>query len=282
MATLLMGYDIECAAIGEGLAQLGAEVEPYRLALNPQTTREGLEIIEQVHTELRAPATLFVCGRTLTHAPDAIRARSENPLFDIQQHTYSHVLFKNQPWQEITFSASPPQAISQELAFTRQLIEQSLGSSCIGLRTPFGSYEGLRGRPDLLAPLAENGIQFVSSWGRNSEGGNPTPWVQPFRYEEEGFPGILEIPFQFWLDALWFSTYGFDQGVQFRKVLCGAIDEIVQKDLVYGVCFHDWAMVAFQEQRTGWVHGLLEYALQKGVSVMSYTQYHASFNDKAR
>ncbi|MCH7689202.1 MAG: hypothetical protein IH899_21430 [Planctomycetes bacterium] len=38
MATLLMGYDIECAAIGEGLAQLGAEVEPYRLALLRVTT----------------------------------------------------------------------------------------------------------------------------------------------------------------------------------------------------------------------------------------------------
>ena len=33
--------------------------------------------------------------------------------------------------------------------------------------------------------------------------------VQPFAYADEGFPGILEIPFQFWLDGIWFDVNGY-------------------------------------------------------------------------
>ena len=96
MATLLIGYDTESAAVGEGLARfLGPDVPQYRAALDPDTTRRGVALLARLHEELEAPCTFFVCGRTLLHALDAFEPLAASPLFDIQQHTYSHVVFRD-------------------------------------------------------------------------------------------------------------------------------------------------------------------------------------------
>src|SRR6266487_4330591 len=82
MATLLIGYDTESAAVGEGLARfLGPEVPQYRCALDPETTRRGVALLTRLHEEL--------------HALDAIEPLAASPLYDIQQHTYSHVVFRD-------------------------------------------------------------------------------------------------------------------------------------------------------------------------------------------
>lgn len=273
MATLLMGYDVEAFAIGEGLARLGDH--GFYDALEPETTRIGLEVIKRNHTDLGVPATLFVCGRTLVHNVPALRAARDVPLLDIQQHTYSHVLFKEDRWKGGAFLASTPEALLHELTATSALLKQYLDVDCAGLRTPHGYYLGLSDRPDLLEILQQAGIRFVSSWARNEEGGNPTPFdTQPFWYVDQGYPKILEIPFQFWLDGIWFEQFGPEKGTEFREVLKSGIDEIVERDLVYGACFHDWCMPHYNEPGTGWVRGLLEHALERGVEIMSYTQFY--------
>ena len=64
------------------------------------------------------PATLFVCGRTLVHNVEVLEPFVDHPLFDIQQHTYSHTLLKDDHWKGGTFLASPPEAIDQEMRQT--------------------------------------------------------------------------------------------------------------------------------------------------------------------
>jgi len=282
VATLLIGYDTESAAVGEGLARfLGPEVPQYRRALDPETTRRGVPLLARLHEELQAPCTFFLCGRTLLHALDAIEPLAASPLFDIQQHTYSHVVFRDVRYQaygadtEAVLPETPPVALREELAFTSELIRKYLGRDCVGLRTPFGYYRGLRGRPDLLEIVAETGHRFVTSWGRNEENGNPTPWVQPFPYTEEGFPGILEIPFQFWLDGIWFDAHGYREGRAFRKALEGAVDEIADQDLVFATAFHEWCAVEANEEETGWIRGLIEHARKRGVEIITYADYRA-------
>lgn len=236
----------------------------------------GLEIITRNHRDLDVPATLFVCGRTLVHALPALLEARDTGIFDIQQHTYSHVLFKEDRWQGGLFRASPEEALRHELAASSHLIKEHLGLECIGLRTPHGYWQGLSDRPDLLEILADTGIRFVSSWGRNAENSNPTPLdIQPFWYSEEGHPDILEIPFQHWLDGFWFEEFGRDRGKEFLEVLKKAINSIVDNDLVYGVAFHEWAMLLYNEAGTGWAKGMMEYALEQGVEVMSYGDYYA-------
>jgi hypothetical protein len=99
--------------------------------------------------------------------------------------------------------------------------------------------------------------------------------VQPFAYDEEGFPGILEIPFQFWLDGVWFDAHGYGEGRAFRKALEAAVDEIAEQDLVFATAFHEWCAVEANEQGTGWIRGLVEHARACGVEIMSYADYWA-------
>jgi peptidoglycan/xylan/chitin deacetylase (PgdA/CDA1 family) len=283
MATLLIGYDTEAAAVGEGLARfIGPEVPQYRAALDPDTTRRGVALLKRLHEELEAPCTFFLCGRTLLHALDAIEPLAGSELFDLQQHTYSHVVFRDVRYQaegadaEAVLPETPHVALREELRLTSELIERYLGRRCIGLRTPFGYYRGLRDRPDLLAIVKETGHNFVTSWGRNEENGNPTPWdVQPFPYVEEGFADLLEIPFQFWLDGIWFDVNGYGEGRAFRRALEGAIDEVAERDLVFATAFHEWVAVEADEEGTGWIRGLVEHARKRGVEVMSYAEYWA-------
>jgi peptidoglycan/xylan/chitin deacetylase (PgdA/CDA1 family) len=280
MGTILVGYDTETAAVGEALSLLtqSPNFPLYRLALDPATCAEALDVLTEVHEDAGVPATLFVCGRTLLHALEPVKAAHASGLFDVQQHTFSHVPFKDieyeaEPGLVARIAASPPAALLEELAITSRLIRDHVGVECVGLRTPFGYYRGLRDRPDLLEPVRAAGLRYVTSWGRNEHNGNPTPWVQPFAYEEEGYPDVLELPFQFWLDVVWFDQYGYDTGPALQKALEGAVDEIAERDLVYGACFHDWVAIASDERRVGWLRGFLRYAVERGVEVTTYTDY---------
>ncbi len=280
MATILIGYDTETAAVGEALSLFteSPNFPLYAKALEAESCGRALELLGRIHAEAGVPATLFVCGRTLLHALDAVRQAETTGLFDVQQHTFSHVPFKDieyspGPGLVGRIRASPPEALLEEVVFTSRLIERHLGHECVGIRTPFGYHRGLRDRPDLLEILRRAGIRYVTSWGRNEQNANPTPWVQPFAYEEEGYADILEIPFQFWLDVVWFDRHGYDSGPAFVEALKGAVDEIVERDLVYGACFHDWVMLASDEERVGWLRGFLAYARERGVEVTTYTDY---------
>jgi hypothetical protein len=272
-ATLLIGYDVEACAIGEGLACLGAH--GMGEAVDRSTTAKALQVIRRNHEDHELPGTLFVCGRTLVHNVEALEPFVGHPLFDIQQHTYSHTLLRDDHWKGGTFLASPTVAIQTEVSQTSRALRRLLGVECTGLRTPHGYYRGLLDSPEMLAVLHECGIEFVSSWARNEAGLNPTPMsVQPFWYEEHGYPDLLEIPFQGWLDGTWFEEFGIDRGTDYADVLRQSIDEIVADDLVYGACFHDWAQIRYRETETRWVANLMEYAVAQGVAVLSYADYH--------
>ena len=201
MATLLVGYDVEAFAIGEGLARLGDH--GFSHALEPDSTEAAMEVILSNHERFDAPATLFVCGRTLVHNVGLFKDLVNHPLMDIQQHTYSHTLFKPDYWKDGVFLSSPPEAVETEVSMTSAALKQYLDVDCIGLRTPHGYHLGLTDCPEKLDVLERCGIRYVSSWGRNEHGENPTPFsVQPFWYSEQGHPEILEIPFQGWLDGV--------------------------------------------------------------------------------
>jgi peptidoglycan/xylan/chitin deacetylase (PgdA/CDA1 family) len=280
MGTILVGYDTETAAVGEALSLFteSPNFPLYAKALDPETCAEALALLADVHADVGVPATLFVCGRTLLHALEPLRAADATGLFDVQQHTFSHVPFKDivyspGPGLVGTISAAPREALAEELAFTSRLIRDHLGRECVGLRTPFGYHRGLRERPDLLEIVRGAGLRYVTSWGRNAQNGNPTPWVQPFTYAEEGYPDLLELPFQFWLDVVWFDQHGYDSGAAFLEALRGAVDVVAAEGLVYGACFHDWVALAADERRVGWLRGFLRYALERGVEVTTYTDY---------
>ena len=120
-----MGYDTESAAVGEGLARfIGPDFPQYQPALSPESTVRGLEVLSRVHGDAGVPATLFTCGRTLLHAFEAVEQAAASGLFDVQSHTYSHVLFRDvsyepSPGTVAVIPAAPPVAPPSSSSPTR-------------------------------------------------------------------------------------------------------------------------------------------------------------------
>src|SRR5690349_24032647 len=75
MGTMLIGYDVEARG-------------------SDDVTPRFLEQTTALHQRLAAPATLFVVGQTLEQWVPQFQAIAADPLFDMQQHTYSHQLLK--------------------------------------------------------------------------------------------------------------------------------------------------------------------------------------------
>ena len=168
-------------------------------------------------------------------------------------------------------------ALREEVALTSRLIRDHLGHECVGLRPPFGYYQGLRGRPDLLGSARRLGHPHVTSWGRDEHNACPTPWVQPFTYADEGLPGSPRDPVPVLARRRLVRPARLRDGPQFLEALRGAVDHVAENDLVYGACFHDWVMLASDEERVGWLRGFLEYAKQRGVEIVTYTDYWRRF-----
>ena len=269
---MLIGYDVESCAIGESLSRIKDPANQLYQAMDSASIEEGCRRILSLHRDLGVAGTVFACGKTVLHALPTFEKLVDEELIDIQQHTYSHVLFKEDVQLGATFPASPTPALRFEVRMASTVLREYLGIECIGLRTPHGYAFGLSDRPDLVEVIRSEGIRFVSSWARDPEGNSPAPLTnQPHWY---GGCGVLETPFQHWMDVAWFELEGLTSFDEFTKVLREAVDWIVDNEAVYGTCFHDWGLLRYQSEESGWLRNLVEYALESGVEVMSYTDYY--------
>lgn len=260
---LLLGYDVESA--------------------EPAVTRQFMRAAARVHEGLEVPGTFFLCGRTVEHSADAILAALETGLFEVGQHTYSHVRFKTL-WQvnddgEAVHEGASVAEIAREIDRANTVIREMLGREVLGLTTPWGYYRGLGDRPDLLALLHMAGIRYVRSWMRNAQDWVPVPLSrQPFFYEAQGFPTILECPVTGRHDCDWGNHLGFEPRA-FDTL--GEYAQYIGEQLRM-IAVNGWAFVYNQHDTTTmrWdpemvvVRGLIERARELGVRVGLYRDYY--------
>ena len=202
MATLLIGYDTESAAVGEGLARfIGPDVPQYRAALDPDTTRRGVALLRAAATRSsrRRARSSSAAARCCTRSTRSSRSPA-SPLFDIQQHTYSHVVFRDVRYRaegaetEAVLPETPHVALREELRFTSELIRKYLGRECIGaadavrlLPRPARPARPARDRPRHRPPLrhlvgpqrGERQPDAVGAAVRLRRGGLPRPARDP-------------------------------------------------------------------------------------------------------
>ena len=286
--TILISYDVEAASIGEGIAGIASGREKYAKALDRNSTAKALDMISDIHSKYETPFTTFVTGKTLLQSADAYRSAVARlgKLIDVQQHTFSHVIFKDvsfepTPGQMMTYPAGTYELLEQEVKSGNEAVKRALGMKCEGIRTPFCYWQGLRGEKKKLALLRENGLKFVSSFGRNRKGTHPTPWVQPYTYAEEGFPEIVELPIQNWFDGMWYSTYGWDDIEGFKKLYRKNVDYVSRKGLVWGIVFHEWILVEQDEPKTRVVEDFIRYAKSKGEDLETNLRFSREFRRHA-
>jgi peptidoglycan/xylan/chitin deacetylase (PgdA/CDA1 family) len=260
MGTMLVGYDVEWWGEGD---------------VTPDFLRRTLDL----HNRLGIPATLFVVGRTLERHISEFRAAASDPLFDLQQHTYSHQLLKTiyiDDGQSIRMVRAPDlDVIRDEVRKTTRLLRTYLDLPCIGLTGPWCYYRGLRDRPDILEVLWEEGIRFTRTDGRNEKDWHPVPIdLQPYWYEHSGFPEILEVPVHGWHDStIRADVLGWDDINGYVASVKPYIDRAAEEDLVFSYLQHDWTSTREDPEMQA-TEALLRYAQDRGLRFLSYHEYY--------
>jgi len=258
--TLLIGYDVERIPgrvpgekwVGQRLAE--------------DTTKRFLERAGQIHREVGVPATIFMVGCNIERHLPQLEACLASGYFEIAQHTYEHFPLKTvveESPDNIYLPGLPVDRIEEQLARPVELLKKHLGIRCHGVTAPYSYYRGLADRPDILAIVAQLGMSYVRSYGRNCKDYFPLGWeVQPFWYARQGFPAILEIPMQGWIDAQWRREHGWSNWSAYHDYVKTLVDQVADSGHCWSHCQHDWTSLLYDDN-LAWTRKLLEYAAQR-------------------
>jgi len=261
MAVLLIGYDVEAHG-------------------NPEVTRAFLQTAAQLHRELEAPCTMFLLGKVVEENASHIRPLVGDPLFDLQQHTYSHKLFKTVCMQDNTgkvtvWRGASPAEVEEDVARARDAMIKLLGVDPIGVCGPYNYYRGLCDRPDLLDILHRHGVRFTRTYGRNEKDYQPTPFsVQPFWYVAQGFADVLEIPTQGYQDLYLREAYGWNNTEAYIQRVLRQLEAVAERNLVWSYCQHDHSNRGDPSMTI--IRALVTRAKELGVELMTHKTFYES------
>lgn len=256
---MLIGYDVEWTG--------GGDVTP-----------RFLEAVSKLHNSLGIPATLFVVGQTLEMWINEFQSVARDPLFDIQQHTYSHQLLKT-VYIEDGKSVRVVRGVSlerirAEVHKTNSLLREHLGVDCIGLTGPWCYYRGLRDRPDILEVLWDEGIRFTRTDGRNQYDYHPVLLdLQPYWYEHVGFPDMLETTIHGWHDSTLRDILGWDNLGAYVESVKEYIRLTADENLVFSYVQHDWTSTRSDPGMSA-TEAILRYAQECGTQFRSYLSFY--------
>lgn len=244
---------------------------------DPEITRAFLRKAADIHRQ--HPCTLFLVGKVIENNAVDLEVLADNPMFDFQQHTYSHKLLKtvciDREGCEIEIHrAMSFSEIEDEVGRTSELIRRYFGKKCTGITGPYAYYRGLADRPDILEILHGLGICFTRTYGRDHHDFQPVSFdIQPFRYAPQGFPEILEFPIHGWQDVYWRDMNGWDNLRGYGDYLEDCLSRTVERDLLWSYGSHDWSSLRGDPEMTI-MRSLLESADARGVTTVSYRAYY--------
>lgn len=256
---------------------------PYQLTVSYEGERlreclDGIRAVAEVQRRMQAPATFFLVGELLVHSGPELRAILDDPLFDIQSHSYTH--------PNLVAISADAASLRHELADSRRLIEDTFGRPVIGLTTPGGFTGGLAGQRRVLDAIVEAGYRYVRSAGRGADRSVPAPLTQPFWYEEDGYPELLELALHGWHDNIltgqpgvcaWPPAlpWGYPSRMprtarEVYQAYAPGIDYVAEHRLLtYVPCFHPWSIYRV-DARARQIELLLRHA-QRRIDIISCT-----------
>lgn len=259
-----------------GIILIGYDVEK---SYNPEITNRFVELVVKSQRDLPVKSTFFILGRCIEASRDSLMRLKEEALFELQQHTYSHIgvktLWQVKPDGSVRFEpGESAEIIEEEVCKTNQLLKNVFDVECCGIAIPRGFYRGLGDRPDLLAIFHRAGIRFMRSYSRNEMDWQPVSLgIQPFFYEVQGFPDILEIPVQGWQDCLWYEENGVTNKEGYLQYLKNTVDTVLENNFTWSFVQHDWSTVKYDPDFSITRQFIL-YAKKKGVTFMNHSEYY--------
>jgi peptidoglycan/xylan/chitin deacetylase (PgdA/CDA1 family) len=257
---LVIGYDVErIPGRVPGEKWVGRKVPE-------DTTARFLKKALEVHKALQVPATLFMVGCNIEKHLAELEGCLASGLFEIAQHTHEHFPLKTvveETGSRVFLRGLNFDRIEEQIAKPVELLKKHLGVECKGITTPYTYYRGLADRPDILELIARHGMVYTRSYGRNSLDYFPLDWsVQPFFYDRQGFPDILEFPVQGWIDAQWRHDNGWEKQAEYLAYLKETADTFCNQGICWDHLQHDWTSLLCDES-LAWTRKFLEYAREK-------------------
>ncbi|MCC7492521.1 MAG: polysaccharide deacetylase family protein [Fimbriimonadaceae bacterium] len=262
---------------------------------NPDQCLKAAPVIADFHRERGVPATFFMLGRVLERRGADLRAIfGDDPLFDIQSHTYQHQMLRDNkmhgPGVDLT-------ELRREITLGREWVERVFERPCIGIRSGCGFFEGFQGEAERLAIIADCGARYLSSDLRGPVDSIPAGLVQAYWYDLEGQPDLLELPGHGWHDNVLKAQGGHqwlclpwppvcDWGVPRRPpespeeecaVQCAWIDQAVTVGLDFcSPVYHPHSI--YRMSKDCRIVGLLMDALaERGLSCTTYTALYERY-----
>jgi peptidoglycan/xylan/chitin deacetylase (PgdA/CDA1 family) len=251
--TFLIGYDVESD--------------------DPEVTRRFLAKARAVHEDLGVSCSLFIVGRTLRRSPVEFAELVDHPLFDLHQHTDTHMLLKtvyqqNEGGTEV-FRGGSLEEVSADVARAQETFQDLLGFRPLGLTGPFGYYRGLCDRPDIVAVVAGEGIRLLRCWSRDQHDWQPVEPFAPFRLDAIGFPGVWEYGIHGWQDCLLREQLGWAEHDAYFDRLRSDIDQAVASTAYFSYAQHDWSSIREDPDMT-LTRRILAYAQERGMRIVDY------------
>ncbi len=281
MPTLLLSFDVERIPGVNPPDDFSRRLLGYVVA--EDLTRPFLEALAQVLHNEDAPATLFVAGMNLEHFADAFEPLAADEHFDLQQHAYSHQPFKciaeerdDKARTRVLRLPLPPQGVFEDIIRAEAIFRRVLGRRPIGITAPFAYWRGLADAPSVLEILSDLGYRFVRSYGRTATDYQPLPveQAQPFTYDLQGFPELMEIPITGWHDVGFKTRFGWTEPHKFADYVCSELDRLAGTDLVWSLLQHDWSSVQYDEDLTV-TRRIIRHARDAGWTLLSHADFYA-------
>ncbi len=251
-----MSYDTEGIYPWWELGEQQYSARLYREKVSYEGNRkneclDGIRAVATVHLAHGLPATFFLVGELVQHAAAELRSILDNPLFDIQCHSYSH--------ENLMEIANDAPAMKREVVDSKKLIEDVFGREVVGFTTPGSFTTGLVGQKRQISLLWEAGYRYVRSVGKGPFDTTPAPLTQPFWYAADGYPEFLELGLHGWHDNILsgqpFLTYwppifpwGYPSKMptnaqEMFDIYAPFLEYVVQERLLtYVPCFHPWSI----------------------------------------
>lgn len=180
----------------------------YIAAYDTETMEHAVEATRRLvglHRRYEIPATFFIVGRLLERDGAEYRKLLDDPLFDVQTHTWSHQILKDSRPHGPAVSL---EEMEVEVAEGKRWVEEIFERECIGLRPGCGFEDGFQGTPERLEIIRRHGIEFVSADLRGPLDTIPNDMAQAYTHEADGYADIWEIPGHGWHDNVLKSWTG--------------------------------------------------------------------------
>jgi peptidoglycan/xylan/chitin deacetylase (PgdA/CDA1 family) len=274
MGIFLIGYDVESGTSGDHM--IG-----QREISNEQLTNSFMESIADIHEKNQTPGTLFVIGKKVEEDFKSFRPYLSHKWLEFQQHTYNHfalkpvVVTKNGKINIQDFPTyKTAREIEKDIRKTNSIFKSQLGVQCIGLSTPFAYFMGLADRPDILEVLKNEGIKYIRSFHLNKEVfelRDPLPFdYDPFFYDSQGFPDILEFCVKGYSDVTWALRYGWESAEGFVSYVKQSLHMLERTDSVWGLVVHDWSLYEIDNKFRA-IDEIITYAKKVDIEILSFS-----------